>query len=113
MGPNFYQQGWSSCTKVVVVFFFNLRAKRGGSLFETGSEREEHGGVPSAQNVAVQKWQKAWSLSDEIRTEGPSVQDAGTYSWVSRSCARSARNCARSALKHSFQTKVAEGLVGE
>ena len=31
--------------------FFNLRAKRGGSLFEAGSEREENGGVAS-----VQKW---------------------------------------------------------
>ena len=86
----------------LVYLFINLRAKRGGSLFETGLEREENGGVPSAQNVAVQKWRKARSQSDEIWTEGPSVQDAGTYSWVSRSCARSARNCLRSALKHSF-----------
>ena len=29
--------------------FFNLRAKRGGSLFEAGSEREENGGVTSVQ----------------------------------------------------------------
>ena len=35
--------------------FFNLRAKRGGSLFEVGSEREEHGGVPSAQKQGLTK----------------------------------------------------------
>ena len=80
----------------------NLRAKRGGYLFETGSEREEHGGVPSAQNGAVQKWRKAWLQSDETRTEGLSVQDAGTYSWVLRSCVRNVRNCARSALKRTI-----------
>ena len=33
-----------------ILTFFNLRAKRGGSLFEAGSEREEHGGVTSVQN---------------------------------------------------------------
>ena len=31
--------------------FFNLRAKRGGSLFEADSEWEENGGVTS-----VRKW---------------------------------------------------------
>ena len=29
--------------------FINLRAKRGGSLFEVGSEREENGGVTSVR----------------------------------------------------------------
>ena len=37
--------------KKIFFNFFNLRAKRGGSLFEAGSEREENGGVAS-----VQKW---------------------------------------------------------
>ena len=32
--------------------FINLRAKRGGSLFEAGSEREEHGGSPPFGNSA-------------------------------------------------------------
>ena len=32
-----------------LINFFNLRAKRGGSLFEAGSEREENGGVTSVQ----------------------------------------------------------------
>ena len=30
-------------------FLINLRAKRGGSLFEAGSEREENGGVTSVR----------------------------------------------------------------
>ena len=34
-----------------IFLFINLRAKRGGSLFEAGSEREENRGVAS-----VQKW---------------------------------------------------------
>ena len=36
----------------VAQFFINLRAKRGGSLFEGGSEREEHGGSPPFGNSA-------------------------------------------------------------
>ena len=46
------QQGFGPRdTRKVMARFFNLRAKRGGSLFEAGSEREENGGVAS-----VQKW---------------------------------------------------------
>ena len=36
---------------IIILRMINLRAKRGGSLFEAGSEREENGGVAS-----VQKW---------------------------------------------------------
>ena len=38
-------------------------------------------GSPPFRNVAPDKWLKELSQSDEIRTEGPSVQDAGTYSF--------------------------------
>ena len=47
--------------------------------------------------VLDQKWQKDWWESDEIQTEGLSLQDAGTYSWVSCPIVR-----AQGALKHSF-----------
>ena len=43
--------------------FFNLRAKRGGSLFEAGSEREENGGVTSVQKRC------AWQVVEGIVTE--------------------------------------------
>ena len=38
------------------IFFINLRAKRGGSLFETRSERESNGGVASVQKRGLEIW---------------------------------------------------------
>ena len=61
--------------------------------------------------VLEQKWRKAWWESNETQTKGLSVQDAGTYSWVSRSCVRSV--CKARSNTRFTGAKVVEGIVAE
>ena len=93
--------------------FITLRAKRGGSLFEAGSAREEHGGPLHSKMLrsrsSIKNCCSATKFGPKVRLAKTPVPTLPFLKWS----AREAHKRARSALNCSFSQLWAEGNVAE